>query len=279
MKQLNDKVNLAVRKCQTGERNITAAQVRDSKYLEDIVKKYQGYYIFKQLRNSPSYLETRKKDVFAMIRQLGLPTWFISLSTADTRWVDLLKMLAKLNSNVEYSDKQIEEMIWEQKSKLFQRDPVTCTSYFDHRVQEFIKIVLRSTHNPIGVITDYFYRVEFQQRGSPHSHLIAWIENAPKFNVDSIDDITSFVDAYLKCSSDNEHLKDPIELQVHKHSRKGRKKEDKICRFGFSLPPLPKTMVLEPLELDVDKYKRMYIKLQHKMNEQKNGYEICYASS
>ena len=35
-------------------------------------------------------------------------------------------------------------------------------------------------------------------------------------------------------------------------------------------------MVLEPLESDVDKYKRMYIKLQLKMNEQKNGYEMCY---
>ena len=46
MKQLNDKVNLAVRKCQIDERNITAAQVRDSNYLEDIVKKDQGYYIF-----------------------------------------------------------------------------------------------------------------------------------------------------------------------------------------------------------------------------------------
>ena len=211
-----------------------------------------------------------------MIRQLGLPTWFISLSSADTRWADLLKMLAKLNVRVEYSDEQIEEMTWEQKSKLIQKDPVTCTRYFDYRVQEFIKIVLKSSHNPIGVITDYFYRVEFQQRGSPHIHLIAWIENSPKFNVDSIDDITGFVDTYLKCSSDNEHMKGLIELQVHKHSRTCRKKEDKICRFGFPLPPLPKTMVLEPLESDVDKYKRMYIKLQLRMNEQKNGYEMCY---
>ena len=60
--------------------------------------------------------------------------------------VDLLNMLAKLNNNVEYSDKQIEEMTLEQKSKLIQRDPVTSTRYFDHRVQEFIKIVLKSTH-------------------------------------------------------------------------------------------------------------------------------------
>ena len=49
----------------------------------------------------------------------------------------------------------------------------------------------------------------------------------------------------------------------------------KICRFGFQLRPLPKTMVLDPLESDVDKYKRIYFKLQHKMNKQKNGYEMC----
>ena len=29
-----------------------------------------------------------------MIRQLYLPTWFMSLSAADTRWTDLLRMLA-----------------------------------------------------------------------------------------------------------------------------------------------------------------------------------------
>ena len=72
--------------------------------MEDIVKRDEGYYIFKQLRNSPAYLETNKKDVFAMIRQLGLPTWFMSLSSADTRWPDLLKILSKLNDGVILTD-------------------------------------------------------------------------------------------------------------------------------------------------------------------------------
>ena len=40
-----------------------------------------------------------------MIRQLSLPTWFMSLSAADTRWTDLLKMLAKLNDGIDYSEK------------------------------------------------------------------------------------------------------------------------------------------------------------------------------
>ena len=104
MKQISDKVNLAVRRCKKQGKKITAAEARDANYLDKLVNLDEGYYIFRQLRNSPAYLEMRKKDIFAMIRQLSLPTWFMSLSAADTRWTDLLKMLAKLNDGTEYSE-------------------------------------------------------------------------------------------------------------------------------------------------------------------------------
>ena len=39
----------------------------------------------------------------AMIRQLGIPTWFISLSAADTKWHDLIVMLGKLVDKTDYS--------------------------------------------------------------------------------------------------------------------------------------------------------------------------------
>ena len=149
MKQIGDKVNLAVRRCKQKGKKITAAEARDSNFLEKLVNLDEGYYIFRQLRNSPAYLETRKKDIFAMIRQLSLPTWFISLSAADTRWRDLLKMLAKLNDDIEYSEKEIEQLTWQEKTKLVQKDPVTCSRYFDHRVQEFLNTVMKSSCQPI----------------------------------------------------------------------------------------------------------------------------------
>ena len=276
MKQLNDKANLAVRRCQTGTNTMTAAQARDPNYIDNIVKRDEGYYLFKQIRNSPAYLETKKKDVFAMIRQLGLPTWFMSLSSADTRWTDLLKMLANLNNNVEYTDEQVNNLTWEQKIKLVQADPVTCSRYFDHRVHEFINSVLKSDHKPIGKLTDYFYRVEFQQRGSPHIHMIVWIENAPKFNVNTNAEITAFVDEFLQCCVDDQEMKHLTDIQIHKHSRTCRKKVDKICRFGYPLPPLPCTMVLDPLEVDQDKYIKLHQNLQKKMNNEKNGYDMTY---
>ena len=139
MKQISDKVNLAVRRCKRKGKKITAAEARNSEYLDKLVNLDEGSYIFRQLRNSPAYLESRKKDIFAMIRQLSLPTWFMSLSAAVTRWTDLLKMLAKLNNGVDYSDKDVEGLTWQEKTRLVQKDPVTCSRYFDHRVQEFLR--------------------------------------------------------------------------------------------------------------------------------------------
>ena len=264
MKQISDKVNLAVRRCKKRGKKITAAEARDSNYLDKLAGAFcklssiyvfsyfpfgfegriwdlivsvpdhclsfyfvnldEGYYIFRQLRNPPAYLETRKKEIFAMIRQLSLPTWFMSLSAADTRWTDLLRILAKLNDGNEYSEKELEDLTWQEKTKLVQKDPVTCSRYFDHRVQEFINTVLKSSCEPIGKVLDYFYRVEFQQRSSPHIHMLVWIENAPTLETNSEEEIVQFVDQYLTCNTDNENTVNLVGLQSHKRSRTCRKK-------------------------------------------------------
>ena len=72
------------------------------------------------------------------------------ISAADTRWTDLLKMLAKLNYGVDHSDKDIDRLTWQEKMRLVQKDPVTCSRYFDHRVQEFLNTVLRSDCESTG---------------------------------------------------------------------------------------------------------------------------------
>ena len=82
------------------------------------------------------------------------------------------------------------------------------------------------------------------------------VENSPNYQVNSVDGITKYVDKYLKCSFTYDKLTDLIQLQMHKHSRTCRKKADKICRFGYTLPSLSKTMVLEPLDSVIDKYKK-----------------------
>ena len=162
-----------------------------------------------------------------------------------------------MNDGIEYSEKEVNDLTWQEKTKLVQKDPVTCSRYFDHRVQEFLNTVLKSACDPVGKVKDFFYRVEFQQHGSPHIHMLVWIENAPTLKKNSEEGIVQFVDKYLTCNINNEETASFVNLQTHKHSRTCRKKKGKpICRFGFPLPPFPRTMLLYPLEEEFEKYKK-----------------------
>ena len=105
-----------------------------------------------------------------------------------------------------------------------------------------MNIVLKSAHEPLGKVADFFYRVEFQQRGSPHIHMPVWIENAPKLNKHTNEEIAAYVDKFLQCSNSEDEIKHLTDLQVHKHSRTCRKKQDKLCRFGYPLPPLQRLL-------------------------------------
>ena len=237
----------------------------------------EGFYIFRTLRNSPPYLEKRKKDVFAMIRQIGLPTYFGSLSAADTRWHDLLRVLGNLNNKVSYTEEQIKNMTWNDKTCLVQKDPITCARYFDHRVQQFITTVLKSDHAPLGILKDYFYRVEFQHRGSPHIHMLMWIQDSPKYKIDSAKDIMEFVDKYTSCKANvPEHLRTLVDIQTHKHSKTCRKKGKPVCRFGFPLPPMAKTVILDPLDEENEMLKKKYSELQVKITNLKDAENLDF---
>ena len=106
--------------------------------------------------------------------------------------------------------------------------------------------------------------------------MLIWVENAPTLETKSEEEIIEFVDGYLTCSSDNEKTANLINLQSHKHSRTCRKRGKPICRFGFPLPPLPKTMLLYPLEENIDKYKKKNVELQKSMNECKENDDMPF---
>ena len=69
-------------------------------------------------------------------------------------------------------------------------------------VQLFIKDVLTSNEMPNGEIVDCFYRVEFQQRGSPHIHALFWVKDAPHYEQNANEEIIHFVDKYITCKND-----------------------------------------------------------------------------
>ena len=74
-----------------------------------------------------------------MIRQLGPASLFCSFSSAETQWIHLLRILGKLVDNKEYTDNELENLNWEEKSRLIQRDPVTCARHFDYLINKSIR--------------------------------------------------------------------------------------------------------------------------------------------
>ena len=152
--------------------SIKAGQLKQKGTLERIVNYDEGYKFLRALRGSPPYFEKAKKYIFAMIRQLGSASLFCSFSSAETKWIHLLRILGKLVNNKEYTDTELGNLNWEEKCKLVQGDPVTCARHFDYQINQFLRKFLLSAQAPLGEIADWFYRVEYQQRGSPHIHML-----------------------------------------------------------------------------------------------------------
>ena len=62
----------------------------------------------------------KAKNIFAMIRKLGPVNLFRSFSSAETQWIHLLRILGKLVGDKDYSDHELENLNWEEKSRLIQ---------------------------------------------------------------------------------------------------------------------------------------------------------------
>ena len=98
-----------------------------------------------------------------MVDTLGLPTVFFTHSAADHQWPELAQLIC--------SDPDSRTA----RAKAVIENPALADWFFYHRVMEFFKAFY------VGVLgaTDYWLRFEWQHRGSPHVHGLAWLPGAP----------------------------------------------------------------------------------------------------
>ncbi|XP_052276203.1 uncharacterized protein LOC127875286 isoform X2 [Dreissena polymorpha] len=272
MKHILDKANICLRKTCGKQQNLTAGFLKSRDNLNTIIHTDLGFRVFKELRGSPPYWEKVKKDLFALIRYLGIPTWFASFSSADTRWTHLLQILGETVDKKKYSKEEVHQFSWFKKQELVKKDPVTCARHFDYQVRTFINTVLNNSSHPVGEIQDFFYKVEFQMRGSPHIHMLVWVKDAPKYEENKEEDVLHFIRKYVTCAK-SEELVDLINLQTHSHSRTCKKNNKPICRFNFPLPPMDETIILQPLQCEVgedeQKHKHSWDKISEFLHKPK----------
>ena len=120
MKVLPGQSQVALRKCKLRNRTLTAGQLKKQGGLESLICHDEGNKFLRALRGSPPYFEKAKKDLFAMIRQLGPASLFCSFSSAETKWNHLLRILGKLIDHKKYSDVKLDNLTWDEKCRLIQ---------------------------------------------------------------------------------------------------------------------------------------------------------------
>ena len=242
---------IRIRKGQLKGRKLVARDVKSKPNLDRILNSDIGYMDLKTIRTSPDYHQQIRNKLYAMIRQLGPPTFFVSFTSSEHLWDPLMDALRDIKQNTRKP--KTNELDENEPSSLIRNDPVTCVRYYRSR-RDALHQLISHDHKYYGELNDHFYVTEFQNRGSEHEHGLLWIKSAPIYGQNANIEVEQFVDNYL---STNSFLlsKELRALQHHCHTKSCRKHAKSNCRFNFPIPPMKPTKILEPLEFDSDRTK------------------------
>lgn len=140
--------------------NITRQKIQSEEYIHNCIESNLAF--LRSIPNSIWYWSQRKKDLLAMIRQIGRPTAFLTISANEIGWNDLLKTLNSLkNKGANISDGDLSTMRFIKKSLLVNDDAVTCAIYFNKLVNVLLNILQSKKFSPFGKyrVKDYFKRI------------------------------------------------------------------------------------------------------------------------
>ena len=237
--------------------NITAGQLLNDGFVNNLTLKDVAYKVFEHDRGSPAFFAKKKKEMFAMIRQIGPAAIFLTLSSAETKWLELLVILKNTVDKEIITESEAASLPYHERTRLLSADPVTAAKYFEHKLKCIFKLLVQKKKCIFGkyYVVDYYIRIEFQFRGSPHAHILLWFNEAPVYFPDDIGsriECELFNDELITCEKMDISVLPAVQYQVHKHSRTCKRKVGKsfVCRFHVPWFPIDKTSILEPLRDD-----------------------------
>ena len=100
------------------------ANIRDTlnQYLENV----QAYAFMNSIKVTPAYWEKFKPEVLAMVKQLDVPNFFLTISSADLRWNELAEIIKKLNK----ADCNISNLSYHDRCSILNSNPVIVARHF-----------------------------------------------------------------------------------------------------------------------------------------------------
>ena len=200
-KKVADSINIALKKVQG--QPVTASQIKSVNKLRNLVCQDQAYLFLRQIPGTPPYWQKFMYEVRAMVKQLGIPTRFMTLSCADLRWPELFQIVARTQGK--NLSEEVEALSYNERCQMLNANPVVVAKNFQHRVETFFSEVLLSNRNPIGKITYYALHIEFQMRGFPHLQALMWTSDCPKLAAETKDAYVEYIDKHVQAFLPNEN--------------------------------------------------------------------------
>ena len=93
---LHSRINIAMKKVGGNQLNAGMLSQNFKEKVKEFVSNDQGYSFMNTIKGTPAYWKRFLQEVLAMMKQLGLPTFFLTLSCADLRWNDLVSVIKKI---------------------------------------------------------------------------------------------------------------------------------------------------------------------------------------
>ena len=222
--------------------------------------------VVSKIPNSPSYWNAPRSQLKCLAETHGPATFFITFSPAEYDWPDLHTYLLKHNK-----DLATPEGIC--INSLSTMDPVLTSAFIHQKFNSLHNFIIQSSC--LGIVAHWFYRIEYQSRGTPHFHCLFWIKDAPIVGQSSDENVMNFISEHITCelpskSTDLELYNLVNKYQKHTcgnyclRSRKSKKgKFCKACRFSFPRTVTSKLILFDPVEsilgrLSSDYKKRFY---------------------
>ena len=118
---------------------VTASHIRSSvQSLQNFICQDQAYLFLRQIPGTPPYWQRFMYEVVAMVKQLGIPTWFITLSCADLTWPELFQIISRMQGK-DITNEEVDALSYDEKCKMLNLNLVIVAKHFQYRVERFLQ--------------------------------------------------------------------------------------------------------------------------------------------
>ena len=220
---------------------------------EKSIYSYMGDKIPRNLSGSVAYWYSCHLDLYCMTEFKGTnPKYFVTYTQND-RWPELQRLVKngvrneflQTNANnwfeTEFAQKpHLKELFEDTEFTSIANYPVEAAKAFEKRFKMLHKIIIDPKGGPLGKITDFWWRREYQSRGTVHIHAVYWDDDK---TTPPTDDVVAFLPPFDPIKDKD----DPVKMVMNKavkqymiHDCSKGKCVNKItnqCKYGYPFKP------------------------------------------